>query len=194
MSHVQLHTCIYDTSDTVSAPSINRHFYINEGYYGCSGDLGWTLMVDGPGPCPMDWETSTKVYFVNTLSYSLMPGLTADFMAILVEREICNKESSSSPSNEFLSINETEEIQRRISSMKSNLTVPVNSTSQYIRTKTCAEDDRFSSRAIGTALGAGLISLLAALILFPDIKKVIYFSFQQLTAVCKRNDADKTHT
>lgn len=108
--------------------------------------------------------------------------------------EICNKESSSSPSNEFLSINETEEIQRRISSMKSNLTVPVNSTSQYIRTKTCAEDDRFSSRAIGTALGAGLISLLAALILFPDIKKVIYFSFQQLTAVCKRNDADKTHT
>lgn len=61
-------------SDTVSTSSIHRHFYVNEGYYGCSGDLGWTLIVDGPGPCSMESLPTTAVYFVNTPSYSLMPG------------------------------------------------------------------------------------------------------------------------
>lgn len=61
-------------SDIVSSSSIHRHFYVNEGYYGCSGDLGWTLIVDGPGPCSMESLPTTAVYFVNTPSYSLMPG------------------------------------------------------------------------------------------------------------------------
>ena len=63
------------SSDIVSAGgAIKRHFYINEGYYGCANDQGWVLVVDGPGPCLMDQVSTTTIYFVNTASYSLMPG------------------------------------------------------------------------------------------------------------------------
>lgn len=157
--------------DTVSSGSIHRHFYVNEGYYGCSGDLGWTLIVDGLGPCSMESQPTTTVYYVSTPSYSLMPGLTADFMAVFVERGICS--SSSTLGKEYLLINETEEIQQKINGIKTNLTIPVNTTSQYHRSKTCAEDERMTSRAIGFVLGVGLISVLSALILFPDIHTLI---------------------
>nr|XP_022314701.1 uncharacterized protein LOC111119137 [Crassostrea virginica] len=73
--------------DTVSGGgALKRHFYVNEGYYGCEGDQGWVLVVDGPGPCLMDQVSTTTVYFVNTASFSLTPGVTADFMAVFVER------------------------------------------------------------------------------------------------------------
>jgi hypothetical protein len=61
-----------------------------------------------------------------------------------------------------------------------------------MRRKICAEDERISSRAIGTVLGAGLISLVATFILFSDVVGVIVFSFQAMTAVCKRHFVDKT--
>lgn len=53
---------------------MHRRIYVNEGYYGCTADLGWTLVVDGPGRCPMDAVSTTTVYYVNTPSFSLMPG------------------------------------------------------------------------------------------------------------------------
>jgi hypothetical protein len=105
---------------------------------------------------------------------------------------MCSEDIISTTNNEFLSINDTEEIQRRINEMKSNLKVPFNSTSQHMRRKICAEDERVSSRAIGTVLGAGLISLVAAFILFSDIVGVIVFLFQLIAAICKRNIVDKT--
>lgn len=53
---------------------VHRHFFINEGYYGCGNDLGLVVVIDGKGPCKMDNATRTTVYYVNTHSYSLMPG------------------------------------------------------------------------------------------------------------------------
>uniref|UniRef100_K1PBB8 Uncharacterized protein n=1 Tax=Magallana gigas TaxID=29159 RepID=K1PBB8_MAGGI len=39
---------------------VSRRFFINEGYYECGGDLGWVVVIDGPGPCSMDkGKTST---------------------------------------------------------------------------------------------------------------------------------------
>nr|XP_022314700.1 uncharacterized protein LOC111119136 [Crassostrea virginica] len=127
--------------DTVSGGgALKRHFYVNEGYYGCEGDQGWVLVVDGPGPCLMDQVSTTTVYFVNTASFSLTPGVTADFMAVFVERGICSgtspaPSSTTVPSNGYLLINETEKLEKKITEIKTNLTVPVNTTSQYLRDK-----------------------------------------------------------
>lgn len=55
--------------------TVNRRFFINDGYYGCGKDSGWVVVIDGPGPCPMDTrKTSTTVHYVKTRSHSLMPG------------------------------------------------------------------------------------------------------------------------
>uniref|UniRef100_K1QZA2 Uncharacterized protein n=1 Tax=Magallana gigas TaxID=29159 RepID=K1QZA2_MAGGI len=176
--------------DIVSSSSIHRHFYVNEGYYGCSGDLGWTLIVDGPGPCSMESLPTTAVYFVNTPSYSLMPGTMADFMAVFVEKGTCIS-SGISTSKEYLLINETEEIQQKINAIKTNLTIPVNTTSQYHRSKTCAEDERMTSRAIGFVLGVGLISVLSALILFPDIHTLIRHAMERVCEKTGQNNLTK---
>jgi hypothetical protein len=61
-----------------------------------------------------------------------------------------------------------------------------------MRSKTCAEDDRVSSLAIGTIFGAGLLSLLGVAILFSDIIGVIVFSYEQIADLCKRIDVNKT--
>ncbi|XP_052686837.1 uncharacterized protein LOC128165944, partial [Crassostrea angulata] len=163
---------------------VSRRFFINEGYYGCGNDLGWVVVIDGQGPCSMDKEVnSTIVHYVNTYSYSLMPGETADFMAIFAERgtcvysEIC---STTSTPNEYLLVNETEEIQKRINAIKKNLTVPMNSTSKHHRSKTSANDERMSSRAIGMVLGFGLISAFLALILLPDIFTLIRYALERV--------------
>lgn len=53
---------------------VHRHFHVNQGYYQCLKDLGWTHVVDGLGPCSYETLPTTAVYYVNTSSYSLMPG------------------------------------------------------------------------------------------------------------------------
>nr|XP_022313122.1 uncharacterized protein LOC111118103 [Crassostrea virginica] len=177
--------------DTVTGGVIKRHFYINEGYYGCAGDKGWVLVVDGPGPCLMDQVSTTTVYFVNTASFSLTPGVTADFMAVFVERGICSgtspaPSSTTVPSNGYLMINETEKLEKKITEIKTNLTVPVNTTSQYLRSKSCANDERISSRAMGMVLGAGLLSALAAFILFPDLQTVCSHILKGICNLCRK--------
>ncbi|XP_061195267.1 uncharacterized protein LOC133203508 [Saccostrea echinata] len=171
----------------IAPPVIKRNFYISEGYYGCPSDQGWAMMIDGPGPCPMDWVTTTTIHYVNTTSHSLMPGLTADFMAIFVERGICLGKSAQTDNKNQQIANQTTDIEQRIYEIKTNLTVPVNSTSQYIRSKTCAEDDRMSSRAIGSVLGAGLLSFLAIFILFSDVLRVCRYFTKWINAICTKN-------
>ncbi|XP_078316900.1 uncharacterized protein LOC111119137 [Crassostrea virginica] len=178
--------------DTVSGGgALKRHFYVNEGYYGCEGDQGWVLVVDGPGPCLMDQVSTTTVYFVNTASFSLTPGVTADFMAVFVERGICSgtspaPSSTTVPSNGYLLINETEKLEKKITEIKTNLTVHVNTTSQYLRSKSCANDERTSSRAMGMVLGAGLLSALAAFILFPDLYTVCSHILKGICNLCRK--------
>lgn len=53
---------------------VHRHFFISEGYYTCEKGLGWVVVIDGIGPCRMDKANRTTVYYVDTHSYSLMPG------------------------------------------------------------------------------------------------------------------------
>uniref|UniRef100_A0A8W8J2N8 Uncharacterized protein n=1 Tax=Magallana gigas TaxID=29159 RepID=A0A8W8J2N8_MAGGI len=178
--------------DTVSSKTspVHRHFYVNQGYYQCLKDLGWTHVVDGLGPCSYETLPTTAVYYVNTSSYSLMPGQTADFMAVFVKREIC-RSSSSLLGKEYLLNNETEEIQQRINEIKANLTIPVNTTSQYLRSKTCAENERMTSRAIGFVFGVGLISVLSALILFPDIHIFINHALNGVSKKTGQNNVTK---
>lgn len=169
---------------------VGRRFFISEGYYECR-DQGWVVVLDGDekGPCQMDRVDKTTVHYVSTQSYSLMPGEKADFMAIFVERSRdtcnCSGESSttSTPYNEYLLVNETKEIRKRIDKIKKKLTVPMNSTSKYQRSKTSAKDERMSSHAMGMVLGVGLISAFFALILLPDIYTFIRYALKR---VCEK--------
>ncbi|XP_052686835.1 uncharacterized protein LOC128165942 [Crassostrea angulata] len=168
---------------------IQRYFYINEGYYECK-DQGWVVVLDGEkGPCQMDRVDKTTVHYVSTQSYALMPGETADFMAIFVERsrDTCNcsgeNSTTSTPYNEYLLVNETKEIRKRIDIIKKKLTVPMNSTSKYQRSKTSAKDERMSSQAMGMVLGVGLISAFFALILLPEIYTLICYALKR---VCEK--------
>lgn len=87
--------------------------------------------------------------------------------------------------------NETEEIQQRINEIKANLTIPVNTTSEFHRSKTCAEDERMTSRAIGFVFGVGLISVLSALILFPDIHIFINHALKGVSKKTGQNNVTK---
>ncbi|XP_052686838.1 uncharacterized protein LOC128165945 [Crassostrea angulata] len=172
-----------------SKGKVQRHFYINEGFYDCK-DKGWVVVVDGKdGSCDMDKAHETTVHYVSTKSYSSMPGETADFMAIFVDRsrDTCNcgweSSTTSTPSNEYLLVNETEEIRKRIDIIKKKLIVPMNSTSKYQRSKTSAKDERMSSHAMGMVLGVGLISAFFALILLPDIYTLIRYALKR---VCEK--------
>lgn len=97
----------------------------------------------------------------------------------------CSVESSttSTPNNEYLLVNETKEIRKRIDKIKKKLTVPMNSTSKYQRSKTSAKDERMSSHAMGMVLGVGLISACFALILLPDIYTLIRYALKR---VCEK--------
>lgn len=98
---------------------------------------------------------------------------------ILTFSDTCVCSGESSTTNEYLLVNETEEIRKRINAIKKNLTVPMNSTSKHHRSKTSAKDERVSSRAIGIVLGVGLISAFFALILLPDIYALIHYALKR---------------
>lgn len=74
MFPLQLKLFFYSNLNVSDVNPVHRHFFISEGYYNCGKDKGWVVVIDGIGPCAMDKATRTTVYYVDTHSYSLMPG------------------------------------------------------------------------------------------------------------------------
>ena len=135
---------------------------------------------------------SFNIYtYYNILMYMCKSVLLCILFLPIISIGICSgtspaPSSTTVPSNGYLLINETEKLEKKITEIKTNLTVPVNTTSQYLRSKSCTNDERTSSRAMGMVLGAGLLSALAAFILFPDLQTVCSHILKGICNLCRK--------
>ncbi|XP_078335492.1 uncharacterized protein LOC111133915 [Crassostrea virginica] len=118
--------------------------------------------------------------FNDTLTYSCFEGFThtcgdlqrrCDHLGVWTgTRPICEKLCSCQQPN-YIQLNETE-LATRLLEIKSNLSVRANETSRARRLKTCARDDRPSTKAIGV-LGGVLIGIFVFLIVACDISSLL---------------------
>ncbi|XP_078335498.1 uncharacterized protein LOC111138106 [Crassostrea virginica] len=122
----------------------------------------------------------TGIQFNDTLTYSCSEGFThtygdlqrrCDHRGVWTgTRPICEKLCSCQQPN-YIQLNETELVTRLLE-IKSNLSVRANETSRARRLKTCARDDRPSTKAIGV-LGGVLIGIFVFLIVACDISSLL---------------------
>lgn len=76
-----------------------------------------------------------------------------------------------------------QELQDRIDDIVEQLTVPIKTTSKYVRSKTSAQDSRPGVVYVGS-IGLAILCIISGLIVLPDLFTVLRFFFTSMKSKC----------
>lgn len=111
-------------------------------------------------------ETTISTPQVSTSSYSTQSGLCPC---------VCTLTNYSTT---------PQELQNRIDDIVQQLTVPIKTTSKYVRSKTSAQDGRPGVVYVGS-IGIAILCVISGLIVLPDLFTVLRFFYASIKSRCK---------